>query len=228
MKKLLVVVILLLPFVASASYVQCNAPGPLPTLYSWTTISGVGWSCEAGDLIFSNFHVVNLSMDPDVYVSFSNPVSALSWASTVDFHDVDAFAHSFTIAYTVTIDPAHPGMPAPPAGLGWAVVTSSTGLQDNGGGPTNTFTAVLSAGGSGTTTTTYSSSTGQTSNTPDITTEAQTFTVTDTFTTPGQSKVFDVSNSFTQAEVPEPSTMLLLGGACIGLGVIGRKRRKSV
>jgi hypothetical protein len=37
-----------------------------------------------------------------------------------------------------------------------------------------------------------------------------------------------VSNEFTQEIVPEPSTMLLLGGALIGLGVIGRKRRKSL
>jgi hypothetical protein len=43
----------------------------------------------------------------------------------------------------------------------------------------------------------------------------------------GSGTFLDASNTFTQDPIPEPSTMVLLGGALIGMGLIGRKRRKS-
>lgn len=216
----------MLPLVASASIIPCTGT------ITWATISTPGWQCEAGNLIYSNFQVVSGTVDPDVIATFSNPSAALGWSSTIDFRDPDAFKHNFQISFNVLIDPAAGFMPVPPAGLSWAIIESSTGLQDNNGGPLASFTAVLTQGATGSNTTTYNPpppGNGSTTSTNPVLTQTVGFKVTDTFSDGDQqSKVFDVSNEFTQAEVPEPSTMLLLGGAFIGLGVIGRKRRKSI
>jgi hypothetical protein len=59
---------------------------------------------------------------------------------------------------------------------------------------------------------------------------ATSFTVSDAYTyTSGG--ILNASNSFneaTPATAPEPSTMLLMGGALLGLGAIARRRKKSV
>jgi hypothetical protein len=220
MKRLLLAVVLLLPLVALANPVACPAGS---SSIAWTTLVSQG-GCEAGDLEYTNFQVLTGSLDSNVSATISVPNAGDSYSSLFNLNDANYFSTAFSISYVVTVDPL-----ALPSANNWQVVESSTGLQDNGGGPLATITKALSNGASGSTYSTWDPSLGYTYSGAQIILESTSFTVTDTFTiSPGTSKIADVSNEFTQEIVPEPSTMLLLGGALIGLGVIGRKRRKSL
>jgi hypothetical protein len=45
---------------------------------------------------------------------------------------------------------------------------------------------------------------------------------------PGVAEVSGMTNDAYETVGPEPGTMMLMGGALVGLGIIGRKRRKSI
>jgi hypothetical protein len=223
MKKLFVLGILLLPLVASASTLQCvGAP------IAWGTLVTQG-GCEAGDLVFTNFHVVSGSIDPldvTVTISFSGGQNQFT---LINLNDADGFTSNFQMSYNLAMDFTAPANTVPPlsGGGAWAIVLATAGLQDNGGGSNVSWQKTLSGGASGSTTTTYSG--GVTTNGTPIYLGSTAFTVTDTYSAVvANGDILDLSNRFTQGPVPEPSTiMMLLGGALVGLGVIGRKRRKN-
>jgi hypothetical protein len=226
MKRLLLLAILLLPFALSASSLPNCGSVPI----TWSTV--VGWhtpttGCQAGDIQLSNFQLTSGTIDtPNVTVTIST-TGANSQVTILNMNDNNGFLNAFSMSYVVTID--FTANSVPPLSLGgmWAVVQASAGLQVNGNDSQATWTKVLSNGATGTST--VSDVNGSVPAAPPIFINSVSFLVTDTYTpVVGGQDILNLSNKFTQGPVPEPSTMLLLGGALIGLGVVGRKRRKNV
>lgn len=224
MKKLLLLGILLLPFVASATMIPCGS-SPI----SWSTVAGwgIGNGCQAGDVQYSNIQLLSGSIDTtDVTVTISTS-GASNQISIFNMNDSDGFTEGFQMSYNVTLDYTANSLPPLSLGGTWAFVQASVGLQTNGNNSYATWTKLLSNGATGTETVTDNDGTVPAA--PPILLDSSTFLVTDTYNpTNGGGDILNLSNKFTQGQVPEPSTMLLLGGALVGLGVAGRKRRKKV
>ncbi len=107
---------------------------------------------------------------------------------------------------------------------------ATAGLQDNGGDSATWQKTVDATSGTGSGSETITDASGTTTPSGAITGLAATvLDVTDDFTIVSgtNGSIVDLSNRYTEADTlaPEPSTMLLLGGALIGLSVVTRKRR---
>jgi hypothetical protein len=214
MKNLLLAGVLLLPFVASASQL-CSTQ----TDWSFLTWSGAGFSCEADDLVFSSFSVNNVP--GNMALNFSTNASG----SMISLNLVNGtFAQSFSFSYEVTLDDT--ASPADNEPL-WVINTASAAVQAvTGANGTLEKQVYQTQGGTliGTDVYTQSGNTG--GDIGPIPINLTSIFIVDSFSY-GSGTFLDASNTFTQDPIPEPSTMVLLGGALIGMGLIGRKRRKS-
>jgi hypothetical protein len=225
MKKLLLLGILLLPLVASATIIPCGAvPISWSTVAGWT---GAGNGCQTGDIQLTNFQLLSGSVDAsNVTVTISTSGVNNVW-TIFNMNDNNGFVNGFSLSYVVTIDFTANSIPPLSLGGSWAIVQASAGLQVNGNNSQASWTKTLSNGATGTSTVMDIS--GSVPAAPPISLDSVSFQVTDTYVpTVGGQDILNLSNKFTQDQTPEPSTMLLLGGALIGLGVVGRKRRKKV
>jgi hypothetical protein len=226
--------VLALAGVASADPVQC---GVAPVLF--TTLIEQG-GCETGDYNFTNFVVVSgTGLDgvgtidantANVTATFSiyGPLNA---TTTMDLHDTSGFGSNFTLTYTVALDQTQPPASLQPAGT-YDISKGYAGLQVDGGGSDSatwqqdiyttgaTFlgTDLVTATDSG------SNSTGAINFRQLALNITDTYIVTDFGGSAGH--IIDLSNTYTESAA-EPSTMVLLGVALIGLGVFFRKRRKA-
>ncbi len=225
MKKLLLLGILLLPFVAGATGLTPCGSAPI----TWATV--VAWNtpttgCEAGDIQLTNFQMSGSIDTPNVTVTIST--SGVNNQVTIfNMNDNNGFLNGFSMSYTVTMD--FTANSVPPLSLGgmWAVIQASPGLQVNGNDSQASWTKTLSNGATGSSTVTDNSGTVPAA--APIAVDSVSFQVTDTYVpSVGGDDILNLSNKFTQGQTPEPSTMLLLGGALVALGAIGRKRRKNV
>lgn len=214
--------LLALSAIGAANTLQCGtAPIPFATLVSQG-------GCEAGDYIFTNFDLVSGSVDSSVTATIQIS-GAQGQIVLFNLNDGDGFTTNFQLAYNVALDPA-----ASPASLdpaGYAIILATAGLQDNGGDSGTWQKTVNAISGTGSGSETITDASGVTSFSGAITgLDGFAFDVTDTFDiiSGTNGAIIDLSNRYTQADtVAEPSTMMLLGGALLGLGVLARKRRKE-
>ncbi|MGO9008474.1 MAG: PEP-CTERM sorting domain-containing protein [Bryobacteraceae bacterium] len=228
MKKIFVLILAVVALAGIGSAGTVPACGTAPI--GFATLTGSGFECEAGDYIFTNFDVTSGSVDSSVTATIQIS-GAQGQIVLFNLNDGDDFTSSFELTYSVALDPT-----ASPASLDptyYAIVLATAGLQDDGGIGTDLATwqkTVAAGSGTGSGSETITDAAGTTTPSGAITgLAAFTLNVTDAFTLVSGSNGFvvDLSNRYTEADTlaPEPSTMLLLGGALIGLSVVTRKRR---
>lgn len=209
---------LALPFVAGANNLS-TCSGSAMTYATWTA---GGFGCEVGGVEFTNFAPGSLSNTTTLLVSL-NTVLGVEYI-TLNFQNGD-FTQSYTGSYNVTIDTTAFGG----VDTAYQDVTSATAATQQGSAATDSLTLNLSNGATGQVV--YSDVAGNGSAAPPtgVGIDSQSFTVTDTYAY-GSGVILNNSNTFTEQDTfgPEPSTMILMGGALIGLGAFARKRRKNV
>jgi len=215
MKKLLLAGVLLLPFMASASSLCSDQ-----TDWSFATWSAAGFSCEANDLVFSNFSVSNVPSN--MALNFSTDAAG----DTINLNLVNGtFAQTFSFSYIVTLDDtAFPANNAP----NWVIATASAAVQAVTGAYGTLEKQVYrnTEGGALIGTDVYTQSGNLGGDIGPVGVGLTSIYVVDSFSY-GSGTFLDASNTFNEYQLPEPSTMVLMGCALIGLSVIGRKRRKS-
>ncbi len=193
---------------------------------TFATLTGSGFDCEAGDYIFSDFAVTSGSVASSVTGTIQIS-GASGQIATFNLNNGGGFMSDFELTYTVTLDPT--AAPADTDPANYAIVLATAGLQDNGGDSATWVKIVDATVGTGSGSETVTDTNGTTAPSGAITGLAATeLGVTDDFTIiSGTGSILDLSNRFTEADTltPEPSTMMLLGGALIGLSVVVRKRR---
>jgi hypothetical protein len=209
--------------IGSANTLQC---GTSPIVFT-TLISQGG--CEAGDYIFTNFDITSGSVDPGVTATIA--IAGLQGQVVLfNLDDATGFTSNFQIIYSVALDPT-----ASPANLdpaNYAVILATAGLQDEGGGSATWEKIVNATSGTGSGSETITDANGVTTPSGAITgLAAFALDVTDTFNIINGSNgavIVDLSNRYTQADtVAEPTSMMLMGAALLGLGVAVRRRRKE-
>ncbi|MGD0669386.1 MAG: PEP-CTERM sorting domain-containing protein [Bryobacteraceae bacterium] len=225
MKKIFVLIlaVVALASIGSAGPITPCGIGNIP----FATLTGSGFECESGDYIFSNFDVTSGSVDSNVTATIQ--ISGLQGQIVLfNLNDGNGFTSNFDLTYTVTLDPT--ALPASLDPTYYAIVLATAGLQDNGGDSATWQKTVDATSGTGSGSETITDANGTTTPSGAITGLAATvLNVTDDFNIVSgtNGSIVDLSNRYTEADTlaPEPSTMLLLGGALIGLSVVVRKRR---
>lgn len=223
MKKVLGLIVAFVALASIGIAGPVTACGTSPILFT-TLISQGG--CEAGDYIFTNFDITSGSVDPTVTATIQIS-GARGQIVLFNLNDAGGFNNNFDLTYTVTLDPT--ALPASLDPTYYAIVLATAGLQDNGGNSATWQETVDATNGTGSGSETITDASGVTSPSGAIAGLAATgLNVTDGFNLIGGTDgIIDLSNRYTEADTlaPEPATMLLMGGALIGLSVIARKRR---
>ncbi|MFY9727199.1 MAG: PEP-CTERM sorting domain-containing protein [Bryobacteraceae bacterium] len=225
MKKIFVLILAVVALAGIGSAGTVPACGTSPI--GFATLTGSGFECEAGDYIFTNFDVTSGSVDSNVTATIQ--ISGTQGQIVLfNLNDGNGFTSNFGLTYTVTLDPT--ALPASSDPTYYAIVLATAGLQDNGGDSATWQKTVDATSGTGSGSETITDASGTTTPSGAITGLAATvLDVTDDFTIVSgtNGSIVDLSNRYTEADTlaPEPSTMLLLGGALIGLSVVTRKRR---
>jgi hypothetical protein len=219
---------------SASTLVNCAQAMAAPGTYGLNGLAGTAqvldsngtWSCEQGN--------IDYTFTPTSYYNFTNvPTTAVavSFVNSLsyNFEELqfsvsgqnawDTANGGFTISFTAALctNVAICGTVAAP-------LTSITSADTQETPPNALAVMTTSLNGNNATL-------GGAGNTNKYTVNLNTNTVTflDTYT-PGPSDVdgvTGVTNDAYETVGPEPSTMMLMGGALIGLGVVARKRRKS-
>jgi hypothetical protein len=189
------------------------------TDWSFATWSSPGFSCEADDLIFSNFSVT--SVPSNMALNFSTDAGG----DTINLNLVNGtFAQTFSFSYNVTLDDtAFPANNQPE----WVINNASAALQAvTGAYGTLEKDIYQNSGGALIGTDVYTQTGNIGGDIRAVPIGLTSIFVVDSFSY-GSGTFLDASNTFTDVQLPEPSTLALLGVALIGLSVIVRKRSKS-
>ncbi len=217
---------------SAQSLAACGtSPIPFANLLPGGSESG---GCEIGNYEFTDFVVTSGAMAgsmADVTATFA--YGSRNETGTFNLNDASGFVENFTLTYTLTLDQTQP--PANISPGDWNVIEATAGLQDDPGpGPWNDNAtwekAVLATVGTGTGSVTVVDTDGTASPGAIDGLAASVLDVTDTFniTNIGNSDILNMSNIYYQyGPAAEPSTMILMGVALVGLGVVVRKRRKA-
>lgn len=236
MKKIFGVIFGAMALACCASAQAISQPCGTNSVAFSNLLPGGAWAaqgCEIGDFEFTNFVVTSGTIDSpisDVFAQFGLQGGNNQQANFDLTDDTNDFVSSFTLTYKVTIDPTEPPANSAPPGR-WQLDAASAGLLDDGFKTPDSVTwAKTVATSSGTilgtdTVTDVNDSTGSSGVVSGFL--QLSLNVTDTYTVHGVGDIFNLSNSYVQIQLAEPSTMILLGVALVGLGVFVRKRRKA-
>jgi hypothetical protein len=197
--------------------------------------------CTIGDFVFSNFSVTggidaidssyttDAGGSPPTYpVTATFGVTAGNLASINLNDNSETFLLPFTLTYTITVVNDQPGTPAYNK-PGYSIYDASAGLQQELSATGSTWTATFGYGSTVFGSEVVTAAGTQTDYSGDVTGfRSIAVNVTDTFIPPTNSGyVYNLSNTYSQNFVAaEPSTMILMGIALIGLGVAARRHRR--
>ena len=205
--------------IASAAIATCGS-----TNYTVSQINAPGFTCEDGDKIFSAFSIT--SSDQNLVVQFS-PLSGPNFNGflnlTVSDSVSNVLSNGFTLDYTISVDPT-----LVTGGFNYISFVSTTGTDTSSATATN---SVTTGGGCGTISSVDAGlGTGFLAAHCNPTGQPLALNVVDTFATPGGTPtITSVQDTFQQSfqntsGVPEPGSMMLLGGGLFAVGLIGRKK----
>ena len=202
--------------VASASYLgTCASVVGGSSLLS-TLLADVtsGNSCSAGDVLYNNFSysATGNQTAANVTTTFSSVTGAFSGLA-LDA-SWNAANGGFTWSYTATICNVAGCLAAP------LTTIKTADVQENPGGATATLTNTINGNAANTSPGNLSIVQGQPGGTLSV-------NFSDSYTSTAGTFLTGVRNDVYEQVGPEPGTMLLMSGALVGLGFIGRKRIKK-